>query len=490
MRTPLKLCQRKEKPPLVRRQETVLLQLEAEVDEGVVIRTGQAQDRITQENDHTNTTNDGDSGFAATAVLDLLSQRRNDRQTENDTQYQNRQRIRAGISITVELCNGIEPAPLVEAEHRLDVLPSIFEALGAEQYPTDDKDQNGVNVTKYTRDLFEYLLQAQALQDLEEAVVQTPNKEVPSSTMPEACAGKDDDQIDVGANLALTVTAQRDVQIVLEPGGQRHMPSAPEFLNGTRNVGIVKVLKEVKSEHVTHTDSHVGVTAEVEIDLQRVCDRAQPSRSCGHAICRESKDGICQKCNGVRDNDLLGKTDGKASHTAIYRVNRIGTVLNFALNVDVANDRSCDQLREQRDIQTQIENIALRLYVAPVHVDGVRHDLEGKEGNTDGKNDAGECVVGKEVDILEEEQHTKVKDNGDDQHCKSLLTLFKKLQQQAEDIVDADRDDHKANVNALTPRIEEQRCDQKLDIFRHNVLLRDHVVDQEYDRQENKQEQG
>ena len=173
MRTPLKLCQRKEKPPLVRRQETVLLQLEAEVDEGVVIRTGQAQDRITQENDHTNTTNVGDSGFTATAVLDLLSQRRNDRQAEDNTQYQNRQRIRAGISITVELCNGIEPAPLVEAEHRLDVLPSIFESISAEQYPTDDKDQDGVNVTKYTRDLFEYLLQAQALQDLEEAVVQT-----------------------------------------------------------------------------------------------------------------------------------------------------------------------------------------------------------------------------------------------------------------------------------------------------------------------------
>ena len=36
------------------------------------------------------------------------------------------------------------------------------------------------------------------------------------------------------------------------------------------NVGKVEVLQEFKAEHTTQTDGHIGITGEVEVNLQRI----------------------------------------------------------------------------------------------------------------------------------------------------------------------------------------------------------------------------
>ena len=42
------------------------------------------------------------------------------------------------------------------------------------------------------------------------------------------------------------------------------MPSAPEFTDGLRDVGIIEVFFEMKAEHSSGPDCHVGITGEAE----------------------------------------------------------------------------------------------------------------------------------------------------------------------------------------------------------------------------------
>ena len=54
------------------------------------------------------------------------------------------------------------------------------------------------------------------------------------------------------------------------------MPAAPELAHGLRDVGEVEVLEELEAEHLAEPDRHVRVAREVEVDLQRVADDAEP----------------------------------------------------------------------------------------------------------------------------------------------------------------------------------------------------------------------
>ena len=54
------------------------------------------------------------------------------------------------------------------------------------------------------------------------------------------------------------------------------MPSAPEVGYARGGIGIVKVLDKIEAEHFSEADCHVGVSAEVEINLHRVAENADP----------------------------------------------------------------------------------------------------------------------------------------------------------------------------------------------------------------------
>ena len=51
-------------------------------------------------------------------------------------------------------------------------------------------------------------------------------------------------EVHVGSPLASPVPAERDVQVVAEPAGERHVPPAPELLDRARRVRPVEVLRE------------------------------------------------------------------------------------------------------------------------------------------------------------------------------------------------------------------------------------------------------
>jgi hypothetical protein len=71
---------------------------------------------------------------------------------------------------------------------------------------------------------------------------QTPEEERPISTVPNTGAGKDDEQIAVGHELAVAIATQRNIQIFFEPSAQGNMPTMPEFRNAGADIGIIEVL--------------------------------------------------------------------------------------------------------------------------------------------------------------------------------------------------------------------------------------------------------
>ena len=101
--------------------------------------------------------------------------------------------------------------------------------------------------------------------------------------------------------------AEREIYIIPEPVSQRDMPSSPEFRHGFGNIGIIKILLKLKTEHLCQSDRHIGITAEIVIDLERVADRPDPGHQHGVLICR--KGYIRRIREHIRHQHLLIKTD-------------------------------------------------------------------------------------------------------------------------------------------------------------------------------------
>ena len=88
--------------------------------------------------------------------------------------------------------------------------------------------------------------------------------------MPEAGQQPDDHDVDDLSFQTMAVAAERNIDIVTEPVGQGHVPAPPEISDGAGNVRVIEVLKEIKAEHLAKTDCHIGIAAEVKIDLEGI----------------------------------------------------------------------------------------------------------------------------------------------------------------------------------------------------------------------------
>src|SRR5262249_11185435 len=151
--------------------------------------------------------------------------------------------------------------------------------------------------------------EAEPFEDQERPVEEAPDHERPAGAVPETAEKKDGDQVDIRAAGRATAATQRHVEIITEPGGQRHVPAAPKPLDGVRDVGPSEVLGEPEAEHPAQPDRHVRVAGEVEVDLQGVADRAEPGES-GTELGRcQPEDAVRGPGDDIRDQDLLRETD-------------------------------------------------------------------------------------------------------------------------------------------------------------------------------------
>ena len=56
------------------------------------------------------------------------------------------------------------------------------------------------------------------------------------------------------------------------------MPSSPELCYGLGDVRIVEVLQIVEAQDLTEADGHVGISAEIEVDLEGESQSSDPGK--------------------------------------------------------------------------------------------------------------------------------------------------------------------------------------------------------------------
>ena len=117
----------------------------------------------------------------------------------------------------------------------------------------------------------------------------------------------------------------------------------------------------------------------------------------------------------VGDEDLFPQAHHKHLHTGGEFVHGGLPAVNLIAQILILNNWAGNELREEGNKGTKIDNIPLSPGIPPVHIDGVAHGLEGVKGDADGKMDVqyrhkGEtdCLEGggQKVPVLEEQQQS------------------------------------------------------------------------------------
>ena len=352
----------------------------------------------------------------------------------------------------------------------------------------------------------------------EDTVVEAPEHEVPSGTMPESGQEPDDEHVPKLLSLSVAVAAERDVDIITEPGAERDVPTTPEIGDGDRGERIVEVLEVVEAEHAAHTDRHVTVGAEVEVELEREAEAAEPGtehrdrrprtehglqrgddaldRSIGRRSCRAHREGtrldeLPDGTDGVREEDLLEEALQEAETAVDEAVEGDGARVQLLVDGGEADDRAGDELWEHRYVGEVVEVVFLDRDLALIEVDGVAHGLEGEETDVDRKTEVerrdgstGEGIdrLYQEIGVLEETETAEV-----DEHRQQKTepadgrTLIRAVHHTAERVVGQGLENHEQDVDRLAPGVEEQgKCEQDIVL----PAERYQIVEDQAERQE------
>ena len=307
-------------------------------------------------------------------------------------------------------------------------------------------------------------------------VVKPPEDKVPVGAVPEAGEEPNHKDVEEVADRLDPVAAQRDVNIVAEPGAKGDVPAAPEFGDAAGDVGVVEVLRELKAQHPPEADGHEGITGKVEVDLEGVSDDAQPGQRGGYRLEAQGLHLVPKGADAVGQQDLAGDTHNQQPDAVLHLRQGNGAAFQLLVDVGVKDDGTGDQLGEQHHEGTEVDEVMLGLDLAAVNVDGVGHDLEGVEADAqrqsqpgqqgDGGPEQGVDVAQEEVCVFKEEQHAQRHNERDHQaHPAHRFSGFKAFHQQAGHIVDQDGGQHNGKIPRLSPGIEHQTGDKK-----HQIL--------------------
>src|ERR1700745_2084374 len=103
----------------------------------------------------------------------------------------------------------------------------------------------------------------------------TPDDKFPRGPMPKACKEEHDQKVADRLPTATAVAAERDVKVISKPKGERHVPASPKVGNGSGGIGIIKIFRKGESQHESESNRHIGIPAEIEINLQRIAQNSE-----------------------------------------------------------------------------------------------------------------------------------------------------------------------------------------------------------------------
>ena len=286
--------------------------------------------------------------------------------------------------------------------------------------------------------------------------------------MPEAGQQPDDEDVTDMLERADPVAAQRDVHIVPEEGAEGNMPPAPELRDTFGDIGIVEILEKAETENAAHADGHVGIAAEIEIDLEGVGNCHEPAAPEGHIA--RGHQLIGDDAAGVGQQHLLGKADEKSQEAFVHILGPDLTALQCRFNVGVIDDGAGNQLGEETHIHQKPSVTALHRHLAAVHIHRIGQHLKGVEGDADGQHGLQKGVfpaqktgnhIAEEAEIFKVKQKAEAQGNAGDHADRAVQGTSGAVNQQTAEVVDGYRQQHDEDPFGFSPRVEKQRkCQQ------------------------------
>ena len=116
----------------------------------------------------------------------------------------------------------------------------------------------------------------QAMNNHCETVERSPDNKRPVGTVPDAADKERQKKVNAGTRKRTTTAAERYVDVIFQPSRKCHVPAAPKLLNIQCLIGGVEVFRQTDTENQAASDCHVGITAEIEVQLQRVSQNGHP----------------------------------------------------------------------------------------------------------------------------------------------------------------------------------------------------------------------
>ena len=98
-------------------------------------------------------------------------------------------------------------------------------------------------------------------------VEEPPGYKGQGGAVPQAADGKDDEEICIRSHPPSAAPAQRDIEVVPEPGGEGDVPAPPELPDGAGEVGRAEVFHQPETQHLGAAQGHIRVSGEVAVNL-------------------------------------------------------------------------------------------------------------------------------------------------------------------------------------------------------------------------------
>ena len=152
--------------------------------------------------------------------------------------------------------------------------------------------------------------------------------------------------------------------------GKGDVPSPPVILEVSCLVRRIKILRDVNIKHPAQAYGHIRISGQIKIVRYRILDGGEPGdqqlRVCGDGI----EKVLRVRGHRIRKKDLFGASDGEQKQperNVVIVELQVFRVFKLRDDLRMMNDRSHDQLWEERDKEQVIDKVIL-LGLTPVAV--------------------------------------------------------------------------------------------------------------------------
>lgn len=258
----------------------------------------------------------------------------------------------------------------------------------------------------------------QLVENQSQTMQSAPNNKANICSVPQSSDKHSQKQIQIASERTLAVASHAYVKIIPQPRRQTYVPTSPKLGYVVRFVRRVEVNRQTEAEQKSNRNRNVGISRKITIDLQgiaihrhEVFKRRIHQRHIKHPI-----DKVYAYI--VRNDYLLNQAFENEKHAPrkFCFGQRIGLV-QLRQKVFGSDNRTCDKLRKEAEIESKIDKRGLLCNLSAVYVGKIGDCLKGIERNSDRKNNlidrktCSESTIGKQsrhIDNLQRRSETAI----------------------------------------------------------------------------------